>query len=292
MHPFRLFKVRSSLVCHSPQRTLDPASLSPQRFRQSFDFLSPPLSLPPLYSPINARQVILVDAPTLFSGTWSLAQGMLSDMTKEKVVFTPLEGVKGMLAPVTGDEIANWIVVRPLRRNSLTRRDPLTGFDCRVCRPVRPPSCERDCQWERKNSTGGGGGQQAHRGEQVVDGGPGKSALAAVAGAGGARPQGRCKLRQVSSEALRCAALQPFSRPPLASTAACPVVASTKPRFPALLSSFRSGPNFISIQGWADGSVRSGPLVSANRQPHCSHPCPALAFSPAILWPHTPCVYV
>lgn len=99
MHPFRLFKVTS----HTP-----PLPHAPSR--------SPPLGhlLTLVSPPAPSPQVILIDAPTLFSGTWSLAQGMLSDMTKEKVQFTPLSGVKELMAPWAGDEVADWILVRAL----------------------------------------------------------------------------------------------------------------------------------------------------------------------------------
>lgn len=135
--------------------------------------------------------MVLIDAPSIFSGTWSLASGMLSDITKEKVQFTPLSGVKELMEPWAGKDIADWVVARA--------PGPLLDLFLRLQPPLRPPGPRATAsgrEGERGLSgTGpasaslpraaGGGERQPEPPDEQVLAGPRQGALAAAGDAGG-----------------------------------------------------------------------------------------------------------
>lgn len=60
--------------------------------------------------PEMMHSIVLINAPILFSSTWKIAQPLLDDKVRSKVLFVKGEAnIKEKLGPRLGDDITNWI---------------------------------------------------------------------------------------------------------------------------------------------------------------------------------------
>ena len=62
------------------------------------------------YFPEMLNQVVLLDAPMLFSGAWNMLNPVLDDRVRAKVLFTSLNKVRSKLEGKLGEEMMNWII--------------------------------------------------------------------------------------------------------------------------------------------------------------------------------------